>query len=104
MNQDSQEDSSKLVRKVFKFDKIIDSQYTQEEVFEQLQIKGLVSKVMDGFHATIFAYGQTGSGKTFTMEGYKYEEAKQNERAGKAVISENLDNGITIRSIREIFR
>jgi chromosomal replication initiation ATPase DnaA len=41
---------------------------------------------MEGFHATIFAYGQTGSGKTYTMEGYKYEEAKSNERAGKAVI------------------
>jgi hypothetical protein len=38
------------------------------------------------------------------MEGYKYEEAKANERAGRAVISENLDNGITIRSIREVFK
>lgn len=74
------------MRKTFKFDKIIDSQYSQEEVFEQLQVRGLISKVMEGFHATIFAYGQTGSGKTFTMEGYRYEEAKQNERAGKAVI------------------
>ena len=101
--QDSADDSSKVVKKNFKFDKIIDSQYTQEEVFDQLQIKGLVTKVMEGFHATIFAYGQTGSGKTYTMEGYKYEEAKQNERAGKAVISQNIDNGITIRSIREIF-
>ena len=58
---------------------------------------------MEGFHATIFAYGQTGSGKTYTMEGYKYEEAKQNERAGKPIISENLNNGITIRAIREAF-
>jgi hypothetical protein len=38
------------------------------------------------------------------MEGYKYEEAKQNERAGRAVISEGFNNGVTIRSIREIFR
>ena len=60
--------------------------------------------MLDGFHATIFAYGQTGSGKTYTMEGYKYEEAKMNERAGRPIISENLDNGITIRSIREAFR
>jgi hypothetical protein len=37
------------------------------------------------------------------MEGYRYEEAKQNERAGKAVIQEGMDNGIIIRSIREIF-
>lgn len=59
---------------------------------------------MDGFHATIFAYGQTGSGKTYTMEGYKYEEAKMNERAGKAVIQEGMENGITLRAIREIFK
>lgn len=65
-----------MVKKSYKFDKVIDQMYSQEEVFDQLQIKGLVGKVMDGFHATIFAYGQTGSGKTFTMEGYKYEEAK----------------------------
>lgn len=41
---------------------------------------------MDGFNATIFAYGQTGSGKTYTMEGYKYDEARANERAGKPII------------------
>jgi hypothetical protein len=45
-------------------------------VFNELQISGLVGKVVDGFHATIFAYGQTGSGKTFTMEGYEYKQAE----------------------------
>ena len=75
-----------MQKKTFRFDKIIDQQYSQAEVFEQLQIGGLINKVMEGFHATIFAYGQTGSGKTYTMEGYKYEEAKSNERAEKAVI------------------
>lgn len=69
-----------------------------------MQIRPLIGKVIDGFHATIFAYGQTGSGKTYTMEGYKYEDAKSNERAGKPIISENLDNGITIRAIREAFK
>lgn len=59
---------------------------------------------MEGFHATIFAYGQTGSGKTYTMEGYRYEESKhEGERAGKAVIQEGMENGITLRSIREVF-
>jgi type II secretory ATPase GspE/PulE/Tfp pilus assembly ATPase PilB-like protein len=42
--------------------------------------------VLEGFNGTVLAYGQTSSGKTYTMEGYKYEEAKSNERAGKAVI------------------
>jgi kinesin family protein 4/21/27 len=87
VNQESPDgDQSKVQKKTFRFDKIIDQQYSQAEVFEQLQIGGLINKVMEGFHATIFAYGQTGSGKTYTMEGYKYEEAKSNERAGKAVI------------------
>lgn len=58
---------------------------------------------MEGFHATVFAYGQTGSGKTYTMEGYKYEEAKLNERAGKPIIQEDDNNGVTVRSIREAF-
>jgi hypothetical protein len=93
-----------MVKKTYKFDKIIDDHFTQEEVFDQLQIKPLISKVLDGFHATIFAYGQTGSGKTYTMEGYKYEDAKLNERAGKPIIAEDANNGITIRAIREVFR
>ena len=38
------------------------------------------------------------------MEGYKYEEAKLNERAGKPIIAEDSNNGITIRAIREVFR
>lgn len=33
----------------------------------------MISKVVEGYHATIFAYGQTGSGKTFTMEGNERE-------------------------------
>ncbi len=38
------------------------------------------------------------------MEGYKYDDARINERAGKPIISEDDNNGITIRSIRECFR
>ena len=38
------------------------------------------------------------------MEGYKYDDARQNERAGKPIISEDANNGITIRSIREAFK
>jgi len=76
-----------------------------------LQIGGLINKVVDGFHATIFAYGQTGSGKTFTMEGYEYAEIQKNPgltpdqyRAGKVAIEENLNNGISIRAIKEAFQ
>ena len=96
-------------RKNYAFDKILDGEQSQEDVFESLQVPGLVQKVVDGFHATIFAYGQTGSGKTFTMEGYEYGEAdKKNnpdQRAGKVVVSnfDNYNNGITVRAIRDAF-
>lgn len=77
-------------------------------MFDSLQVPGLVSKVVDGFHATIFAYGQTGSGKTFTMEGYEYNDVKKHDpeaRAGKVQIaSDNLNNGLSLRAIREAFR
>ena len=65
--------------KTFKFDKVFDSQSTQEELFTQSNIPNLVSKVIEGYHSTIFAYGQTGSGKTYTMEGYEYKKLP-NER------------------------
>ena len=60
--------------------------------------------MIEGYHATVFAYGQTGSGKTYTMEGYKYEEAKGDERAGKVNINPGEDVGLTVRAIREIFK
>ena len=73
-------------------------------MFDQLQLPGLISKVIQGFHATIFAYGQTGSGKTYTMEGYKYEERKGEERAGKVTVGSGIgDYGLTVRSIKEMF-
>ena len=64
---------------------------------------------MEGFHATVFAYGQTGSGKTFTMEGYEYKKAEvlnnPDQRAGKVTIQhDNLNNGISIRAIKDAFR
>jgi hypothetical protein len=76
-----------------------------------LQISGLISKVVDGFHATVFAYGQTGSGKTFTMEGYEYQAAAKlnnpDQRAGKVSVNNNLDNlnnGISVRAIKDAFK
>ena len=29
----------------------------------------MISRVLEGFHSTIFAYGSTGSGKTYSIEG-----------------------------------
>lgn len=48
---------------------------------------GLINRVVEGFHSTIFAYGQTGSGKTYTIEGQDHEE-----------------KGLIPRSIKNLFR
>lgn len=58
--------------KTFQFDKVCDGTIGQKDFFNQIGVRGMVSQVVNGFHATIFAYGQTGAGKTYTMEGYKY--------------------------------
>lgn len=52
----------------FFFNQILDTNTTQEEVFERLAQKSIDS-VLEGINSTIFAYGQTGSGKTFTITG-----------------------------------
>ncbi|XP_056312884.1 uncharacterized protein si:dkey-96l17.6 [Danio aesculapii] len=53
----------------FQFDKIFNTECTQEEVF--IESSGLIQCAIDGFNVCIFAYGHTGSGKTFTMVGDK---------------------------------
>ena len=58
--------------KTFQFDKVCDGNTGQKDFFNQIGVRGMVSQVVNGYHATVFAYGQTGAGKTYTMEGYKY--------------------------------
>lgn len=57
----------------FRFDAIFGQERSQKDVWDLTQMRKLVNKVVDGFHATVFAYGQTGSGKTHTMEGFVYD-------------------------------
>ena len=97
-------------KKNYSFDKILTEEHSQQDVFEQLQIPGLIGKVVDGFHATVFAYGQTGSGKTFTMEGYEYKDPEKlnnpDNRAGKVQVSntDHLNNGLSVRAIVDAFK
>lgn len=71
----------------FSFDRIFDTQSTQQEVYEY-SAKSIVESVLEGFNGTILAYGQTSSGKTHTMQG----------------VIEDLDlEGIIPRMIRHIF-
>ncbi|CAI2381337.1 unnamed protein product [Moneuplotes crassus] len=95
--------SAGKINKNYTFDKVIPSDATQEEVYEELDIQRYIKQVVDGYHATIFAYGQTGSGKTFTMEGYKYSN-NGNSKGGLQAQIENGDNiGIVPRVISSIF-
>ncbi|ORX84444.1 kinesin-domain-containing protein, partial [Anaeromyces robustus] len=48
---------------------ICDSYYSQEQMFEELNIKSLLDSALIGHHITLFAFGQTGSGKTYTING-----------------------------------
>lgn len=65
-------------------------------MFHGLQIRALIQKVVEGFHATIFAYGQTGSGKTYTMENiYDY--------SARTAINDEKCYGVSFRSITELF-
>lgn len=77
-------------------------------LFKELHVKSLITKVLEGYHATIFAYGQTGSGKTYTMEGYDYinkdsKTASAGDRNVKPVIKDNDNIGVSIRAIKEMF-
>lgn len=54
-------------RKVFTFNKVFDTNVTQEQIY--VDTRPLIRSMLDGFNVCIFAYGQTGSGKTYTMSG-----------------------------------
>ena len=84
-------------RKVYNFDQVFTPEQTQNDVYDGLGISNLITKVVEGYHATIFAYGQTGSGKTFTMEGNdrEYDDAHKTNDSNSV--------GITQRGVMELF-
>lgn len=81
----------------YQFDKVLDPQLDQDEVYETTDISSYLNKVIDGYHATIFAYGQTGSGKTHTMEGYRYNKDSD------PILEDGEHVGIVPRAIGELF-
>lgn len=52
----------------FCFDRILDQNASQGEVYESTT-RNLLDSVLEGYNATIFAYGATGCGKTHTITG-----------------------------------
>jgi len=57
-------------------------------VYCGVEALGLVERVIEGYHSTIFAYGQTGSGKTYTIDGCDSPETE----------------GIAPKIIKDLFR
>lgn len=53
----------------FQCDRYLDSNCTQQEVLEKIQLKNSILDAMDGYSVTVFAYGQTAAGKTYTQFG-----------------------------------
>lgn len=80
--------------KKFRFDKTFDGDCSQEQVFQECKVSEMITRVTEGFNATIFAYGQTGSGKTHTMEGYDYQ-------GPRAVVAG--EGGIIPRAVRQLY-
>uniref|UniRef100_A0A8C1FU07 Kinesin-like protein n=1 Tax=Cyprinus carpio carpio TaxID=630221 RepID=A0A8C1FU07_CYPCA len=62
------EDNVIVGGKPYVFDRVFQSNTTQEQVYNACAQK-IVKDVLEGYNGTIFAYGQTSSGKTHTMEG-----------------------------------
>jgi hypothetical protein len=44
-------------RKIYNFDQVFAPDQQQPDIYEGLGVSRLVSKVVEGYHATIFAYG-----------------------------------------------
>lgn len=80
-------------KKLYNFDQVFNQHHQQDDIYEGLGISSLISKVVEGYHATIFAYGQTGSGKTFTMEGNEREF--DNNGNNPQMKNQQFEEGIT---------
>ncbi|RUS78956.1 hypothetical protein EGW08_013297, partial [Elysia chlorotica] len=66
-DQDVMVSNSDGSKKVFNFDKVYNTEVTQEQIFTDTQ--PIITSCVDGYNVCLLAYGQTGSGKTFTMMG-----------------------------------
>lgn len=61
-------DSLSVGDRKFAFDSVLDTNSSQEDVFQQIGVP-LVKNALAGYNTSILSYGQTGSGKTYTMWG-----------------------------------
>jgi len=61
--------SSKSEQKIYSFEKVLDPESTQSQVFQEVDGRMLCNAFLNGQNCTIFVYGPTSTGKTFTMQG-----------------------------------
>ncbi|CAD8194063.1 unnamed protein product [Paramecium octaurelia] len=66
------EQTMQIGEQKFTFDRILDSNTTQQEVYDEIG-KPIIDQILQGFNATLLMYGQTSSGKTYTMIGDQHQ-------------------------------
>ncbi len=80
----------------------------EENIYEEVA-SPLVSRLVQGYNATLVAYGQSGSGKSTSLNGMKDDELTQTQQTvdqTPRLSSPNSANdvGMTVRIASEIFR
>uniref|UniRef100_A0A8B9H813 Kinesin-like protein n=1 Tax=Astyanax mexicanus TaxID=7994 RepID=A0A8B9H813_ASTMX len=79
------EDTVVISSKPYVFDRVLQSNTTQEQVYNTCAQK-IVKDVLDGYNGTIFAYGQTSSGKTHTMEFFFFFQGNLHDTDSMGII------------------
>jgi len=88
----------------YKFNAVLGPKADQNAVFEAGAIRSMVSRVIEGFNATVISYGQTSSGKTYTMEGFTYGRTKRGIYAPRFHDMERGHYGLSLNAIHELFK
>lgn len=66
--KNSKSNIKELKKKIFEFDKVLDENADQEQLYNDC-VQPLLTEFFNGENVLLFAYGTTSSGKTFTMRG-----------------------------------
>ncbi|GMH34236.1 hypothetical protein BSKO_02070 [Bryopsis sp. KO-2023] len=84
--------------KAFTYDAVMDSNTSQDELYDVCGLRDLACSALEGYPVTIFAFGQTGSGKSHTIIGSRFgtKQAK--------VDKISKEDGVLPRAVLDIFQ
>lgn len=90
--------------RAFEFHRVFGPEASQEDVFANAGLGGLLDRVVSGFHATVLAYGQSGSGKTHTMEGFEHSASHAKRRLPEVQVRAEPERlGLVPRALEGLF-